>query len=171
MGYAGVYKDRWFYGAFPSEWQKLNIMTLEFSPIILALHLWGPLWTNHSILFFTDKEALVSVISKQTSRVNEVMRIERYMVMQCLNLNILFKAKHIPIKKNILADCFSRLQVDQFLKMATHAQKEPNHVPSQLLPQNFWSALGSSHKRHWLPLLKIPTNVHGLLLSLFQWRY
>lgn len=36
LGYAGVYKRRWFYGAFPSEWQKLNIMTLEFYPIILA---------------------------------------------------------------------------------------------------------------------------------------
>lgn len=36
LGYTGVYKDRWFYGAFPSEWQKLNIMTLEFYPIILA---------------------------------------------------------------------------------------------------------------------------------------
>lgn len=36
LGYTGVYKDRWLYGAFPSEWQKFNIMTLEFYPIILA---------------------------------------------------------------------------------------------------------------------------------------
>lgn len=98
-----------------------------------------------SFLFFTDNEAVLLVINKQTFRVNEVMRIVRYMVLQCLNLMILFKAKHIhvPGKKNILADCLSRLQVDQFLKLAAHAQKEPSHVPSQLLPQNFWSALGS----------------------------
>lgn len=38
LGYTGVYKDRWFYGAFPLEWQKLNIMTLEFYSIILALY-------------------------------------------------------------------------------------------------------------------------------------
>lgn len=37
-------------------------------------------------------KALVSVINKQTSRVNEVIRMVRYMVLQCLNLNILFKA-------------------------------------------------------------------------------
>lgn len=43
LGYAGIYKDKWFYGAFPLEWQKLNIMTLEFYPIILALHIWGHL--------------------------------------------------------------------------------------------------------------------------------
>lgn len=91
MGYAGVHKDRWFYGAFLQEWQNLNIMTLEFYQIILALHLWGPLWKNHSILFFTNNEAVESVINKQTSRVNEVMRMVRYMALQCLNLNILFK--------------------------------------------------------------------------------
>lgn len=36
------------------------------------------------------------------------MRMVRYMVLQCLNPNILFKAKHISGKKNILADCLSR---------------------------------------------------------------
>lgn len=65
------------------------------------------------------------------------MRMVRYMVLQRLNLNIRFKAKHIPGKKNILADRLSRLKVDQFLKLAAHAQKEPSHVPSQLLPQHF----------------------------------
>lgn len=55
LGYAGIYKDMWFYGAFLSAWQKLNIMTLEFSPITLAFHMWGPLWKNHSILLFFYK--------------------------------------------------------------------------------------------------------------------
>lgn len=143
LGYAGIYRERWFYGSFPLEWQTINIMTLEFYPIILAIHMWGHLWKNHSILFFTDNEALVSVINKQTSRVSEVMTMVRYMVLQCLQHNILFRAKHIPGKKNILADCLSRLQVNQFLKLAEHAQKKPCPVPEQLLPQNFWDTLRS----------------------------
>jgi hypothetical protein len=40
-------------------------MTLKFYPIILALEIWGSLWKNHCILFFTDNEALVSVINKE----------------------------------------------------------------------------------------------------------
>lgn len=44
----------------------MNIMT-EFYPIISALEIWGGLWKNHCILFFTDNEALVSVINKQSS--------------------------------------------------------------------------------------------------------
>lgn len=27
LGYAGIYKDKWFYGAFPLEWQKLNVLS------------------------------------------------------------------------------------------------------------------------------------------------
>lgn len=142
LGYAGMYKDKRFYGAFPLEWQKLNIMTLEFLSNYSGIIYFGSL-VEKSFHLFTDNEAFVSVINKQTSRVSEVIRMVRYMVLQCLNLNILFKAKHIPGKKNILADCISRLQVNQFFKLAAHAQKEPNHLPNQLLPQNFWSALGS----------------------------
>ena len=143
LGYAGIYKDRWFNGVFPPEWQKLNIMTLEFYPIILAIYVWGPLRQNHSILFFTDNESLVSVINKQTSRDDDVMKMVRFMVLQCLNLNILFKAKHIPGKKNVLADHLSRLQVNQFLNMAPLAQKKPCKVPHHLQPQNFWESLES----------------------------
>lgn len=36
-----------------------------------------------------------------------MMRMVRYMVLQCLNPNILFKANHISGKKDILADCIS----------------------------------------------------------------
>ena len=87
LGYAGIYKGKWFYGAFPTDWKTLNIMTLEFYPIILAIELWGSLWSNHSVLFFTDNEALVSVINKQTSIDALVMKMVRYMVLKCLQYN------------------------------------------------------------------------------------
>jgi hypothetical protein len=141
LGYAGIYNDKWFYGPFPSDWKELNIMTLEFYPIVLAISIFGHLWRNHAILFFTDNEALVSVINKQTSRDNLVMRMVRFMVLNCLQLNILFKAKHISGKKNVLADSLSRLQVQQFLKLAPSAQKRPCPVPQHLLPENFWTTL------------------------------
>lgn len=141
LGYAGIYKNRWFNGVFPKEWQKLNIMTLEFYPIILSISMWGHLWQNHSILFFTDNESLVSVINKQTSKDNEVMKMVRFMVLQCLKLNILFKAKHIPGKRNVLADLLSRLQVGHFLNLAPLAQKKPCQIPQYLQPQNFWESL------------------------------
>lgn len=140
-GYSGVYRSQWFYGSFPDDWKTLNIMTLEFYPIILSVEIWGPLWKNHAILFFTDNEALVSVINKQTSQVGQVMRMVRHLVLRCLQYNILFKAKHIPGKKNILADCLSRFQVEQFFKLAPKAQNKPRSIPEIYLPKNFWKTL------------------------------
>ncbi|VDI10949.1 Hypothetical predicted protein [Mytilus galloprovincialis] len=142
-GYAGIYGSKWFYGPFPENWKNINIMTLEFYPIILAIELWGTLWRNHSILLFTDNEALVSVINKQSTSDGPAMQMVRYMVFRCLQFNILFKAKHIPGKKNIFADCLSRLQVEQFLRISPAAQPKPCLVPHQFQPQNFWSTLQS----------------------------
>ena len=141
LGYSGIYGSKWFYGAFPEDWKSLNIMTLEFYPIIIALDLWGELWKNHSILFFTDNESLVSVINKQTSHDNQVMKMVRHMVLHCLRHNILFRAKHIPGKKNVLADLLSRLQVQQFLELAPQVQASQTLVPLYLQPQNFWKTL------------------------------
>lgn len=140
-GYGGIYKTKWFYGAFPDDWKNTNIMTLEFYTIILALEMWGSLWRNHSILFFTDNEALVAVINKQTSQDNHVMKMVRCMVLKCLQNSILFKAKHIPGKKNVFADYLSRLQVEQFRQLAPWAQVDPCLVPEKFMPQNFWSTL------------------------------
>jgi len=110
-------------------------MTLEFYPIILSVDIWGPLWKNHAILFFTDNETLVSVINKQISQVGQVMRMVRHLVLRCLQYNILLKAKHISGKKNILTDCLSRFQVEQFFKLAPKAQNKPRSIPEIYLPK------------------------------------
>ncbi|XP_062590566.1 uncharacterized protein LOC134252145 isoform X1 [Saccostrea cucullata] len=146
-GFAGIYKTQWFYGSFPDEWKKLNIMTLEFYPIVIAVSVWGKLFANHSILFFTDNEALVSVINRQTSKDSVVVQMVRFLVLQCLQHNILFRAKHIPGKHNKLADSLSRLQVQEFQKLAPHAQREPSVVPEALMPQGFWNTLSNLQKQ------------------------
>lgn len=140
-GFGAYYGCRWFNGSFPDDWKSLNIMTLEFYPIILALEVWGHLWKNHSILFFTDNEALVSVINRQSSKDNTVMYMVRHLVLRCLELNILFRAKHIAGSKNSLADFLSRLQVSEFLKRFPQAKKSPCLVPEPFQPLNFWKTL------------------------------
>lgn len=52
-------------------------MTLEFYPIVIAVKLLGKLFANYSILFkfYTDNEALVSVINKQTSKDSTVVEM------------------------------------------------------------------------------------------------
>lgn len=144
-GFAGIYGRQYFFGSF-SEFQKvINIMTLEFYPIILSIAIWGKLQVNHSILFFTDNEALVAVIIKQTCKDTRLLQMVRFMVLQCLKHNIVFRAKHIPGKSNVLADSLSRLQVAEFHRQAPKALKHPTEVPIDLAPDNFWPLL---HKLH-----------------------
>ena len=68
----------------------------------------GPLWKNHCILFFTDNEALTAIINKQSSTDNNIMKLLRCLVLACLQYNVLFQAKHIQGRKNVLADALSR---------------------------------------------------------------
>lgn len=142
-GFADIYGRKYFFGSFSEVWKVINIMTLEFYPIILSIAIWGKLWVNHSILFFTDNEALVAVINKQTCKDTRVMQMVRYMVLQCLKHNIVFGAKHIPGKSNVLADSLSRLQVAEFHRLAPNALKHPTEVPTDLAPDNFWTTLNN----------------------------
>ena len=64
--------------------------------------------------FFTDNEALVHVVNKQTCHDKDLMFFERNLVLVCLNYNICFKAKHAPGLQNKLADSLSQLQLQIF---------------------------------------------------------
>lgn len=113
-------------------------MTLGFYLIVITVRLWGELFANHSILFLTDNEALVTVINRQTSKDYIVVQMVRYLVLQCLQNSNVFRAKNSPGKYNNLADSLSRLQVQEFQKMAPHAQQDPTMIPVDLMPQHFW---------------------------------
>ena len=58
IGFGAIFGNAWCYGRWPDHWLHRNIAILEFYPIVLSLCLWGNKMRNHSILFFTDNEAL-----------------------------------------------------------------------------------------------------------------
>lgn len=138
LGFGAIFDNSWCYGTWPIEWTSFNIAILEFYPIILSLYLWGEELQNKSILFFTDNEALVHVINKQSCREKTLMSFVRKMVSVCLKRNIMFRAKHIPGVKNTMADALSRLQVSTFRDLAPATMDpSPTDIPQHLLPQNW----------------------------------
>ena len=66
IGFGAIFGNAWCYRRWPDHWLHRNIAILEFFPIVLSLCLWGDKMCNRSILFFTDNEALVHVINKQS---------------------------------------------------------------------------------------------------------
>ena len=138
LGYGAVFGQHWCYGEWPDSWRHRNITLLEFYPIVLSLHLWGNQMRNQRILFFTDNEALVYVINKQSCRDKQLMFFVRKLVLICLSHNILFKAKHIPGLHNKLADALSRLQLQTFKQLAPACMHQhPTEIPLHLQPSSW----------------------------------
>ena len=133
LGFGIVFDRKWAYGKWPSDWTHKNIAFLELFPIVLAMQMWGESLANKRILFFTDNDSVVQVINRQTSKNKELLQL----VLICLRHNILFRARHIQGKKNILADSLSRLQVGKFKALASNVEDSPSVVPPPLLPQNW----------------------------------
>ena len=93
---------------------------------------------NQRVMFFTDNEALVHVINKQSCKDKDVMFFVRKLVLVCLSHNILFRAKHIPGIRNDLADAISRLQVPTFKRLApAYMHHLPTAIPLHLQPLNW----------------------------------
>ena len=93
---------------------------------------------NHCILFFTDNEALVHAINKQSCKDKALMFFMRALVLVRLRNNILFRAKHVRGVHNTLADSLSRLQVETFQRLApSHMEHGPTDIPLHLQPQNW----------------------------------
>ena len=136
-GYGAVYNTEWFFGTWPKSWLKYNIMVLELYPIVAAVAVWGYKWKNKKICFFTDNEALVAVINKQSSRERHAMTLLRKLVLYCLKSNIYFIAKHVPGSNNVLADKLSRLQLAEFRQLAPWAEETPVMIPVEVSPEGF----------------------------------
>ena len=135
LGFGSVFGKHWCYGQWPDSWRHRNIAFLELYPIVLSLHLWGDNMKNQRILFFTDNEALVHVINKQSCRDKDLMLFVRRLVLVCLANNICFKAKHIPGVHNTLADALSRLKLQTFKQLApAYMNLLPTEIPPQLQP-------------------------------------
>ncbi|MES9882605.1 MAG: reverse transcriptase domain-containing protein [Sedimenticola sp.] len=140
LGYGAVFGSYWLYGPFPAAWQTFNITFLELYPIVLSVNVWGRLWSNHCVRFFTDNMALVYILNAKTSKDRQIMKLVRSLVLACLKYNVLFESSHVPGCSNVLADQLSRLQVQSFRRLSPNCRAEPTPIPDHLLPANFFDA-------------------------------
>ena len=134
VGFGGFYQGNWFQGKWPADGFSKNhsIAWLELFPIVVAVSLWGKSLSCKRVVLRCDNEAVVTILNKQTSKCPLIMRLMRFLVLQCLKLNLIFKAIHVPGKENNIADSLSRFQMARFAEMAPEAAGEPAVVPNFL---------------------------------------
>jgi hypothetical protein len=111
----------------------LHITVKELFPIVMAIDIWGPLLSNHKIVFLTDNSAVAAIINKTSSKDKIIMKLVHRLVLSALKYNIQFRSKHIPGKTNIVCDHLSRLSFQEAFQIAPWLNPTPVTVPSHLL--------------------------------------
>ncbi|KAE8597602.1 hypothetical protein XENTR_v10016529 [Xenopus tropicalis] len=132
-GFGAFFAGKWCMANWPQEWAKgrltSNLAFLELFPIVVAVELWGQALSNKSVLFRSDNMAVVLAVNNLTSSSRPVLSLLRHLVLRCLQLNIKFRAKHIPGEINEIADALSRFQWDRFRFLAPEAEQEGERCP------------------------------------------
>ena len=119
---------------------------------MLSVLVWGYKMRNKRITFYTDNAALVDIINKATSRDVIVMIFVRRLVLACLKYNILFRARHVPGVKNVLADSLFRLQVAKFKQLASTSSTittELANITSKLLRSSLQPSSIPTYRWAW----------------------
>ena len=84
--------------------------------ILVAIRLWAFKWANKNVLIHCDNEAVVTILNSGKSRDLTLSRISRNIFTQCASHDIQLQIKHVPGKKNNIADLLSRWQVTKNAK-------------------------------------------------------
>jgi hypothetical protein len=136
-GYGATYGRNWIEGLWPINWQSLNIAILELYPIYLLLAIFAHKLQHSHITFYTDNQAVVHIINKQSSKCPSIMSILRPLVLLLLHNNIILQAAHIPGINNTLCDLISRQMVTPELLHHYGMSPSPTPVPKHLRPEAF----------------------------------
>ena len=140
VGYGGFFQGHWFQGRWPTgltvEDNPENSMALlELIPIVIAAHLWGPLWSGKRILLHCDNYATVYIIRKARSRSRNINRVIRMLTLTSVYNQFQISAEYIPSKDNDISDALSRFQNERFRRLAPHADNHPTPIPDSLLQE------------------------------------
>lgn len=84
-------------------------------------------------MFFSDNQAVVEAINKQSCTDKVMMRLVRKMVSAALTLNIVFRAKHIAGKSNVIADNLSRFHFQEAQQLAPSLTASKTTIPEHLI--------------------------------------
>lgn len=135
LGYGAYFKREWFSGSWrPSQVQQ-SIAYKELFPIAVAAFVWGPQWFRRHILFRSDNEAVVHMLTSRTSKVPCLMHLLRQLLSAAARFSFTFTAQHVPGVHNSIADALSRFHWQEFRRLAPEAQLHPVVVPLPLLDQ------------------------------------
>ena len=132
-GYGAYFQDQWFYGPWALPQSQEFIAYKELFPVVIAAHLWGQQWSRKYILFRSDNEAMVAILSSRTSKVPVLMHLLCDLLLSVAGRGFTFTAVHVPGVQNKIADAISHFNWQEFRRLAPEAQSTPCLIPQLIL--------------------------------------
>ena len=134
LGFGGYFRGEWFYGEWPEEildrlTKRVSICFQELLPVVVAAILWGKHWSRKRIIFHCDNEGAVYILNKGTSSCPDIMKLMRRLTLVAAEHSFSYTALHIPGRLNKIADKISRLQFQEFRRLAPNANLHPCALP------------------------------------------
>lgn len=119
----GVWGSRVYSAVIPNcmKTESYNICHFEMINIMIALKLWYKDWAKHHIQFFVDNEAVVQIMNSGKTKDKLLAMFARNIWFITSTFDITISVRHIPGRKNNIADLLSRWsnQKSDFEKLNT----------------------------------------------------
>lgn len=143
----GAFWDlRWFQVGWEQseELSGVSIAAKELLPIVVAVAIWGELWSGSVVLCHCDNQAAVAAVRGGYCRDPAMAHMLRCLFFLEAKFNITLTAVHVPGVQNGVADAISRNKLNVFFDLVPQASKVACQVPPGLVER-----LGK--QGHWTP--------------------
>ena len=130
LGFGAYYGTHWFSQAWPKKYQAphIDISYRELFAVTTAVFTWVALLRNKHVILYSDNMAVVRAWHSGSCKDKNLMSLIRPLFLFCASNSITLSLKHVPGKKNVLADLLSRLQVLKFRQKYPQADLAPSLI-------------------------------------------
>ena len=133
IGFGTYSQGQWFHGAWSMVQATQSIAYQELFPLVIAAYLWGSLWARKHVLFRSDNEAVVTILTTRTSKVPALVHPLCDLLLSAAHWGFTFTAAHVPGGENKIADAISHFRWQEFRQLAREAHSSPCPIPRFLL--------------------------------------
>jgi hypothetical protein len=114
FGVGCIFGNQYICEKFDKYCISMPIAWRELYAIVLASATWGYKLSGKRVIFNCDNEAIVHCIINGFSKNVDIMTLLRRLFFICACCNFECSAKHLPSKRNVLADALSRNDMNRF---------------------------------------------------------
>ena len=146
LGCGGVCDSEWFALQWKEDFirkKKPSINYLELYALSIGILSWTHRYGNQPITIFCDNMSVVYMVNNGTSRCKNCMVLLRLITLHCMIHNVEIFVEYINTKFNKYADFLSRMQYQEFRKLARKENRyfkgRPIDIPDILTPiEKIW---------------------------------